>query len=876
MAEKPIDGNEIVSKGALDEINKGADLLIAKLHLMEQGFKDNLKITQQFLSSTKVDSSAELKAQAQAQKDAAANLLALEKVKEQVAKTEKIRTQALAEAEKVEQQRIKTSQAASKQEAQYNKEIEKSAKSQAAINSEYKKASIELSKLASRQKDNEIAGRGLSKTALLVAQAHSELRDRVVKADAAVGQFQRNVGNYPQQLRQIQRELAALEPGSKQFNELAMRAGILKDKMGDAKDAVKAFANESKSGQAKTLFSQTLDSLKNLDFKDASEKAKQFATVIRSISFAETIAGIKDFGRAIIDVGKAIISTPIGIFLASLTAVIAGVKLYRDTVNFAYEAQSDLNSSLRDSKILIEQNAAAYAKSVNQGLFLQGKLTEVIKKQKDIEIDANLKKAESYNKFLDAVKEVVRDEETNQFQKNTKLRKLYADYAALSYADARKNQQDLRNVRLEADAKERDDAAKKAEEEKKKRDADLKEKIKQFNDNNKTLQQELNKIRVENTLLTEQKEIDSIKLENSQAVERVKNTAANETIKNRLLVELEIKLNQDLLSVKDKYAKERSDAKKKEDEERIAAEKKTDEQILKSGQNNIDAAQQRLDEANTQESKKSADRKKKKEEDLKEAIAFEKQLVDAVAKAEKEKSDLKVAAFDKQISDQDKNIETQRRLAENGAKNTLAEEEANKVKLERQKEQEKQQEIKRQKALAFFKLFASYAEKDPDTALTKALRDTVLAEAVSAAFIEGTENVGQDAQFSGNKFKNGQDGYIARFDGDERILNPEQNKKVGDLSNEALADLAYQSRMGLLDTAKYATIQPTNNFAKNVADSLIIQQNAILINEMRSVKKAIEDKEVAHWDVDKYDQLVKKTIKNGLEKRTIYKKSRIG
>ena len=255
---------------------------------------------------------------------------------------------------------------------------------------------------------------------------------------------------------------------------------------------------------------------------------------------------------------------------------------------------------------------------------------------------------------------------------------------------------------------------------------------------------------------------------------------------------------------------------------------------------------------------------------LNQALQFEQQILDAIAKAEAEKSALRQASFDKQITEADKNIETQRKLAEKGAANTLEAEEANKIKLERQKEEEKQQEIKRQKVLAFFKLFSSYAEKDPNTALQKALTDTELAEAVSAAFIDGTENVGKDKQFTGNKFSNGKDGYLARFDGDERILNPEQNKKIGNLSNEALADLAHKHNNGLLDTVKFAAI-PTDNFAKNIENSALLQQNAVLIKEIQSVREAIKSKPELNINFTKQGDYISEQIENGFRKRTLHK-----
>lgn len=260
---------------------------------------------------------------------------------------------------------------------------------------------------------------------------------------------------------------------------------------------------------------------------------------------------------------------------------------------------------------------------------------------------------------------------------------------------------------------------------------------------------------------------------------------------------------------------------------------------------------------------------------LNQALEFEQQLIDAVAKAEAAKSQKRIDGYDNQIKDADQNISTQRKLAEKGAKNTLAEEEANKVKLQQEKEKEKQAEIKRQKALAFFKLFASYAEKDPNTALQKALRDTVLAEAVAAAFIDGTENVGKDKQFNKNKFSNNQDGYIARFDGDERIVNPEQNKKIGNLSNEALADLAYKHNNGLLDTVRYAVVQNTD-FASKVQESATLHQMVQVNNRLASLEQTLKDKPVSNYSFNGYE-FISETITNNNKhiKKQILKRPRI-
>lgn len=262
---------------------------------------------------------------------------------------------------------------------------------------------------------------------------------------------------------------------------------------------------------------------------------------------------------------------------------------------------------------------------------------------------------------------------------------------------------------------------------------------------------------------------------------------------------------------------------------------------------------------------------------LNQALQFEQDLLDAISKEMAKESQLRQESFNKEISDTEQNIETQRRLAEKGKANTLAEEEARKAQIERQKQLEKEEEIKRQKVLAFFKLYAAYAENDPDNALQKALKDTILAEAVSAAFIEGTENVGQDAQFNKHKFKSGEDGYLARFDGRERILNPKQNAKIGNMSNDELADLAHLSNKGLLDTVKYAAI-PSNSFADNVANSALLMETVALKKEMQEIKEAIKSRPVSNFTLDGYGNFISETIENGFKKVTTHKikKPRLG
>jgi len=252
---------------------------------------------------------------------------------------------------------------------------------------------------------------------------------------------------------------------------------------------------------------------------------------------------------------------------------------------------------------------------------------------------------------------------------------------------------------------------------------------------------------------------------------------------------------------------------------------------------------------------------------LDKAIKFEIKILDAVAKAEAEKSKLRVEGFDRLISDTEKNIEHQRRLAENGKANTLAFEEEQKRKNELLREQEKQKELKRQKAIAFFKMFSELVGqgKQPAAALGEAAATTYAADAIAGSFIEGTESVERDLK--GNKVHNKQDGYVIAVDGKERILNPEQNKKVGNLSNEELADLAHRHNNGLLSTDLVRmSAYPTDNFAKNINDSALLMQTVQLNKNINELKEIIKDRPVPSFAFDKYGNIIEQIYKAGLTK----------
>jgi len=289
----------------------------------------------------------------------------------------------------------------------------------------------------------------------------------------------------------------------------------------------------------------------------------------------------------------------------------------------------------------------------------------------------------------------------------------------------------------------------------------------------------------------------------------------------------------------------------------------------------------RLDtDLNKSKEELEAESRKKQEEEDKISLEKRKEAMfdylnkslDMVEKEIQRENDLKQKALDDEISRREKSIAIQQSLAERGQKNTLAEEEAELAKSQQKKEDLKKQQIKQEKTLAFLKLLAGYAEKDPSSALQKALVDTALSSVITAAFIDGTENVGNDPQFTKNKISNGTDGYVARFDGDERILNPEQNKMVGNLSNEELALLArnYNNGNYLPNYAMGLNVEPST--ANNIYQSAQLNQLITLNKKIENLESVIKSKPVNTTNIDNLGNVINSELKNGFKQNRIIMK----
>lgn len=222
------------------------------------------------------------------------------------------------------------------------------------------------------------------------------------------------------------------------------------------------------------------------------------------------------------------------------------------------------------------------------------------------------------------------------------------------------------------------------------------------------------------------------------------------------------------------------------------------EQALKGSLGRLEKAQEEYADKTVDENKRI-----KEEEDRLAAERFEtqRQAIDLLTNYFIAQTDKRIAKIDEEIEAHEKEAERLKELANEGnieAKESIAEEN----RLKAQAEAEKAElERRKQRILLVSSILQAYnsnleAGDDSGTAFTKAITSQAVLQQFIAgigSFYDGTEDTG-----TVTNPLDAQGGRLAVLHNNERVLTASQNKKIGDYTNDQVASIMEQRRLGHL------------------------------------------------------------------------------
>ena len=265
---------------------------------------------------------------------------------------------------------------------------------------------------------------------------------------------------------------------------------------------------------------------------------------------------------------------------------------------------------------------------------------------------------------------------------------------------------------------------------------------------------------------------------------------------------------------------------------------------------------------------------KKSEELYKNFKDTVKNVINDIFKALTEANAKQVQAQEKLIQKQSELVDKQEERAKLGLSNTLAFEQKALAQREADliKSQKKQERMEKIKAL--YASYSSYAEKEenPNNAILKALRDFAILESITASFGDGgivNDKLPSDGIFRGQSHRGNQGGIPILVEGREGIFSANEMNNLGRDNFYKMKDIA---SMGKVDSNFFSRqrkqfIQTTSGVSN--------RNDTELVNEMRGVKRAIENKPTERWEMNRLADGVIETIqtittKNKVQ-RNIYK-----
>lgn len=376
MAKKISSKDLFESEDIFKGIRDSAEKTLISLNKINDEFKQTATTLKQSLGDAKFDSSDSIKkftaATAEANK-IQKQAIEIQKLQEQV-RQQAIKSQK--EEERLQQERIKTQKAEAQEKSRLAAESAKATKAAENEASAYSKLSKDLNNARKAYKDLAVQNKENTAEGQQLLKQVTDLDNQLKKVDATVGQHQRNVGNYEgatknlkTELRALTKELMNMSESDPKFQEMAVKAGQLKDQIQDTQGIVKATAGtaiENLGGAMNNVgqigiaafqgieSSMVLMGIENENILASMQKLQALAGLSDALStlgsvgdkLNEASAGFQAFGskaigafKGMTTAGKAFAVTGIGLVVTAIALAVANWDKLTGSTNSATQAQ---------------------------------------------------------------------------------------------------------------------------------------------------------------------------------------------------------------------------------------------------------------------------------------------------------------------------------------------------------------------------------------------------------------------------------------------------------------------------------------------------------------------------------------------------------
>lgn len=612
------------------------------------------------------------------------------------------------------------------------------------------------------------------------------------------------------QYRRLKAELAnATDP--KDVERLARATGKLKDQLDDATDAAKVFASESKFEQVGNALGSIAGKLRNLDFKGAADQAQLLLGVIQSITFKDIIEGVKTFGTTLVNIGKTLLTNPIFLLAATLTAV--GYAIYD-----VAEAWNDYNKSSEIANAYIKESNSELIKQRNNIKLnsiaireASGELTklEADRLRKGIETDGKLQK--SKEAYISALIKLAKEQGVVLSElENGKASEKYSGDINQLLANKKFNREKLR-IDQAYYYQSRVDLA---------------------------------EAKTEVALLEANATAQQLEAQKKANAEKLKVDKSYQQAREKILVD-----PTNSLSIAQEAVKAEVDLDEYKNEQFAKNSKKFTDQYIKDTKSREDAAKAEAEEAE-RAAQKVADQKK-------EAIALAYQLADVASELIKRQTDEKIAHEEESTSIEIAELDRRLRNRE------ISQKEYDALKLKEEKKlaanlsEIKRKEFESNKQIALINIAINTAVQMSKYAGNYVAMALVAAQGIAQAAIVVSQPTpkfakgGVDIKGKGTGtsdeipalISNGESVITAKATKQHKALLTAMNKGIGD---KYIAE--YYIAPILKQQIQRVNEEKEKSFAKNIANSIVLKQHLNDINILDSLKQSRKnDKKLAEY-----------------------------